>query len=138
MTASDTRKVFLDLPVKDLTRARSFYDSIGFTNNPQFTDDSAACMVLAESLYVMLLTRERFAGFASRPVADPLAATGALYALSCDSKEAVRALCETAFAAGGRKYREPDDHGFMYAWGFEDPDGHTWEPFWMNPSHVQG
>ncbi|MEN9798654.1 MAG: hypothetical protein RL653_2350 [Pseudomonadota bacterium] len=124
MSAMDSRKIFLNLPVKDLPRARMFYESIGFTNNPQFTDDSAACRVLSESVYVMLLTRERFAGFAPRPVADPLSATGALYALGCESREAVKALCETAFAAGGRKYKEPGDH--------------AWEPMWMNPSHVQG
>ena len=138
MPVVDSRKVFINLPVTDLPRAKSFYEAVGFKNNPQFTDDTAACMVLSESIYVMLLVRGRFAGFAPRPVADPLAVTGAIYALDCASRDAVKALCETAFAAGGRKYKEPEDHGFMFGWGFEDPDGHTWEPFWMDPSHVQG
>jgi predicted lactoylglutathione lyase len=131
-------KLFVNLPVKDVAKAKSFYTALGFTLNPQFSDDTTGCVVLSPDLYVMLLSEPKFQGFSPRPLPDPRATTGMLLALSCDSRDQVQALCEAAFAAGGRKYKEAQDHGFMYAWGFEDPDGHVWEPVWMDPAHVQG
>jgi predicted lactoylglutathione lyase len=133
-----SRKLFVNLPVRDVVHAKSFYTSLGFTLNPKFSDEQTGCIVISPDIYAMLLSEPRFRDFSPRPLPDARATTGVLLALSCDSRDAVRQLCEAAFAAGGRKYKEPQDHGFMFAWGFEDPDGHVWEPFWMDPAHVQG
>lgn len=127
-----TQMVFINLPVAGLPAAKDFYEAIGFTNNPQFTDENAACMVLSETIFVMLLTHEKFAQFTPRPIADPRAATGALYAISRDGREGVDAITDAAIAHGGREHRERQDLGFMYGRAFEDPDGHVWEPFFMD------
>ena len=132
------RKIFVNLPVQDVARAKAFYVALGFRLNPQFSDDETGCIVISEEIFVMLLSEARFRGFAPRPPTSPHASTGTLLALSCESRDEVRQLCETAFAAGGRRFKEPQDHGFMFAWGFEDPDGHVWEPMWMDPAHVEG
>lgn len=129
--------VFINLPVAQLTRSVEFFTALGYRFNPQFTDQSSTCMVISDHIYVMLLERERFRSFIDREVADTHASVGALIALNFDSREAVTELCERAFAAGGRRFKEPDDHGFMFAWGFEDPDGNVFEAFWMDPAHVQ-
>ncbi len=131
-------KMFVNLPVRDVARSIAFYEALGFRVNPQFTNAHAACLVLSEDHYVMVLDPETYQGFTPKAIADTRATSAALIAITRESPDAVRALCETAFAHGGTRYKEPQDHGFMYAWGFEDPDGHTWEPFWMNPAHVQG
>lgn len=129
--------IFVNLSVADLPRSRAFFEALGFSFNPQFTNDQAACMVVSPHIYAMLLVPSHFAGFTPKPIADAHACTEALVALSCDSREEVDRLCGAAFAAGGRRYKEPQDLGFMYGWGFEDPDGHLWELFWMDPAHVQ-
>lgn len=124
-------KIFVNLPVEDLKRSVEFFTALGFSFNPQFTDETATCMIVSEENFVMLLTREKFAGFTPKPIADAHATTEVLVALSMDNREAVDAMVAKAVAAGGTTYNEPQDHGFMYAHGFQDPDGHIWELFFM-------
>jgi uncharacterized protein len=109
----------------------------GFTFNPQFTDDTAACMVISEHNYAMLLTHEKFKQFASKPIPDAHKMTGVLIAIALDSKEAVDAIVMKAVKAGGKEPRPKQDYGFMVQRTFEDLDGHTWEPFFMDPAHVR-
>lgn len=130
-------KIFVNLPVKDLEASMKFYEAIGFVNNKQFTDETAAAMVLTDHIYVMLLTHEKFASFAPAPVADARTSTAALYAVSCESRDYVDDIVKKAISAGGSTHAQPQDHGFMYQHSFRDPDGHTWEPFYMDPSFVQ-
>jgi predicted lactoylglutathione lyase len=127
-----SRLIFVNLPVADLGAARAFYEAIGFTNNPTFTDDTAACMVLSETIHVMLLTHDKFRQFAPKRIADARETSEVLLCISADSREAVNAMTDQALAAGGREPRERQDYGFMYGRSFEDPDGHIWEPMWMD------
>ena len=127
-----SKLIFLNLPVADLAAARAFYEAIGFTNNPQFTDETAACMVLTEIIHVMLLTHDKFAQFTPKKIADAHSASEVLICISADSREGVDEITEKALAAGGREPREKQDYGFMYGRSFEDPDGHIWEPMWMD------
>jgi predicted lactoylglutathione lyase len=115
----------------------AFYEAIGFTNNPQFTDETAACMVLTDSIYVMLLTHAKFAQFTTREIADSRRSAQMLIALSADGREGVDTITEAALAAGGREHREKQDMGFMYSRSFEDPDGHIWEPFHMDMAAME-
>lgn len=127
-------QIYVNLPVKDLERAKAFFISIGFSFNPQFTNDQGACMVIADDIYVMLLVESFFQTFTKKPVADASKVTEVLVCLSRDSREAVDELVAKAVAAGGTVPREPQDHGFMYGHAFEDPDGHIWELVYMEPS----
>jgi uncharacterized protein len=129
-------KLFVNIPVADLQRSINFFESLGFAFNTQFTDASATCMLVGEDAYFMLLDRAKFASFSKRPASDPQRETGALYALSVDSRAAVDEMVKKAIAAGGSPALEPQDHGFMYGWSFYDPDGHHWEVFWMDPAAV--
>ena len=131
------RKLFVNIPVADLQRSIDFFTKLGFTFNPQFTDETATCMLVGEDAYFMLLTREKFASFARRPVGDAAKDTTAIFALSADSRAEVDDLVKRALAAGGSPCAEPVDHGFMYGASFYDPDGHSWEVFWMDPSTIQ-
>jgi predicted lactoylglutathione lyase len=127
----------VNLPVKDLNRSVAFFKKLGYTFNPQFTNENGTCMVVGETIYVMLLVESFFKTFTPKAVADARSSTEALVALSAGSRDAVNRIVETALAAGARRYAEPKDHGFMYQWGFEDLDGHIWEYFWMDPAHVE-
>ena len=127
-----SKLIFVNLPVADLTKAKAFYESIGATNNPQFTDETAACMVLSETIHVMLLTHAKFSQFTPKRIADAHQTSEVLICISADSREEVDAITEKAIAAGGREPRDPQDYGFMYGRSFEDPDGHIWEPMWMD------
>lgn len=130
-----SKMVFINLPVIDLARATRFYQAIGCTRNPQFSDDNAACMVWSDTINFMLLTRDFFASFAPGPVADASQAVGVLIALSQDSREAVDDVTRAAGEAGGKAdVRAPQDMGFMYQRSFTDPDGHVFEPAWMDMS----
>ncbi|MCV2490155.1 VOC family protein [Geodermatophilus sp. YIM 151500] len=131
------RMIFVNLPVTDLERAKAFYAGLGFGFNEQFSDEKTASVVIDENIVVMLLTRERFADFVRGEVGDPSRATSVLNALSCSSREEVDDLLSRAVAHGGKPYRDTQDHGFMYAASFTDPDGNVWEPMWMDPSAVQ-
>jgi predicted lactoylglutathione lyase len=125
------KQIFINLPVADLKRSMEFFTHLGFTFNPQFTDDKAACMVIHDNIFTMLLVREYFAGFTHKPVADAFQGTEVLIGLDAESREAVDELVAKAVAAGGKAPNPAHDHGFMYQHGFEDLDGHVWEVFWM-------
>lgn len=127
------RMIFVNLPVKDLAAATRFYEAIGCEKNERFSDDRAASMVWSDTISFQLLTHDFFATFTPKAVADARAASEVLTALSLDSREEVDAITEAAAAAGGRAdIREPQDMGFMYGRAFEDPDGHIFEPTWMD------
>jgi len=131
------RKIFVNLAVRNLDQSVAFYRQLGFSFNPQFTDETATCMIIADDIFAMLLTHEKFAMFTSKPIADAKVTTEVLTALALDSREEVDAMTAAAIAAGGREPRAAQDHGFMYSRAFEDPDGHIWEPFWMDPAAVK-
>lgn len=124
-------QIFVNLPVADLKASIAFFTRLGFSFNPQFTDETATCMIVADTIFVMLLTHEKFASFTPKPISDARTATEVLIALSRDSREAVDAMVREAVAAGGSIYNDPQDHGFMYGHGFQDLDRHIWELFHM-------
>ena len=133
-----TQMIFVNLPVEDLTKSRAFYEAIGFTNNPMFTDKTAACMVLSDAIYVMLLTHPKWKTFTDKAIPDARKSAQLMLAISRDSREAVDAITEAAARAGGRPDCNPkQDYGFMYGRSFEDPDGHIWEPSWMDLEAAQ-
>lgn len=127
-------QIFVNLPVKDLQRSIGFFTALGFTFNPQFTDETATCMIVAQDIYVMLLTEPKFQSFTPKPVADATKVTEVLTCLSRDSRAAVDDMVSKAVAAGGKTYREPEDHGFMYGHSFQDLDGHLWELVYLDMS----
>ena len=126
-------EIFVNLPTTDLERAKAFFSGLGWRINPLFTDENAACVVIDEHVYLMILTREFFATFTDKPIVDPGAALQVETALSYDSREAVDAVIEKAVASGGREHRKAQDYGFMYSRDFEDPDGNLFSALWMDP-----
>jgi predicted lactoylglutathione lyase len=130
-------KIFVNLPVKQLDNAMAFYSAIGFTNNPQFTDETAACMIVSEDIYVMLLTHPKFKQFTPKEISDATKTSEVLNCLSCESRADVDGMVWKAVAAGGSTFSDPQDHGFMYHHSFQDPDGHIWEVMWMDPAALQ-
>lgn len=129
--------IFVNLPVQDLERSKAFYTSLGFGVNPQFTDQNAACIVISEHIYVMLLVQPFFATFIDKPIANARETVQVLLALSRESRAAVDDIMSLALANGGTASGPEMDHGFMYSRSFRDPDGHIWEPMWMDPAHVE-
>ena len=128
--------IFVNLPVTDLTKSVAFYEALGFTSNPQFSDETAASVVWSEAIHVMLLTHDKWKGFTDRPIPDRGSSEVSL-ALSLDSKDDVDAMIEAAAAHGGTADVNPvQDHGFMYGRDLLDPDGHVWGPFWMDPAAI--
>ncbi|UAK25723.1 VOC family protein [Sphingomonas nostoxanthinifaciens] len=133
-----SRMIFVNLPVADLAKARIFYEAIGFTNNPRFSDDTSACMVLTEVINVMLMTHAKWQTFTSRPI-PPSTSSEVLLAVSCSSRDEVDAMNEAAAAHGGTADINPkQDHGFMYNRNLADPDGHVWEAMWMDMAAAPG
>ncbi|HEY0840045.1 MAG TPA: VOC family protein [Vulgatibacter sp.] len=132
-----SRKMFVNLPVRDLKRSKEFFTRLGFEFNPQFTDDTAACMVISEEAFAMLITEKRFHDFTKRKIGDTSTHTEVIVAVSADSRQEVESIFERAVAAGGSEAMEPVDYGFMYYRSFYDLDGHHWEVIWMDPSAVQ-
>lgn len=130
-------KIFVNLPVKDLDKSMAFYKKLGYTFNAQFTDATAACMVISEDIYTMLLTHAKFKEFTPKEIADSTKSTEVLVALSCDRREQVDDLVRKAVAAGGKTYNDPKDYGFMYSHAYQDLDGHIWELVYMDPGHVR-
>lgn len=130
------KQIFINLAVKDLQKSMDFYLALGFTNNPQFSDDTAKCMVWSENIFVMLLSHEKFSSFATKPIADTKSALAALFSLSLDSLEEVNALMTNGLNAGGIEPTEMKDYGFMQQRTIEDFDGHTWEIFFMDMSKM--
>jgi uncharacterized protein len=127
-----SKMIFVNLPVADLDAAKAFYEAIGAVNNPQFTDETAACMVFSDTIHVMLLTHDKYAQFTDKTIADAHKTSQVLIAISADSRAGVDEIAGKALAAGGREPREAQDYGFMYSRTFEDLDGHTWEPMYMD------
>jgi len=126
--------IFVNLPVRDLDAAKAFYAALGFTNNPQFTDETAACMVLSDTIFVMLLTHAKWQTFTTRPIPST-DSSEVMLALSCDSRDEVNRLADLAGAKGGTADVNPvQDHGFMFSRAYTDLDGHIWEAFWMDPA----
>jgi len=128
------KQIFINLAVKELKKSMDFYAALGFTNNPQFSDDSGKCMVWSDNIFLMLLTHEKFATFATKPIADTKSAVAGLFSLSLDTVEAVNETVENGLNAGGKEPNEPRDYGFMHQRTIEDFDGHTWEIFYMDVS----
>lgn len=129
-------QIFVNLPVADLDRSVKFFKQVGYSFNAQFTDETATCMVISDDIYAMLLTKPKFKSFIPGEISDATKQTEVLVSLSCDSRHAVDDVIAKAVAAGGKTFRDPDDHGFMYGHGFQDLDGHIWEYFWMDPSAI--
>ena len=130
------KQIFVNLPVKDLKKSIAFFTKLGYTFNPQFTDETATCMIVSEDIFVMLLTHEKFKSFTPKNICDATKSTEVLVCLSCDSRASVDELVSKAVAAGGTTYSEPQDHGFMYGHGYQDLDGHIWELIYMEPGAV--
>ena len=124
--------IFVNLPVADLPAAKAFYEAIGATNNPQFTDETAACMVFSDTIHVMLLTHDKFAQFTSKRIADAHATSEVLICISADSREASTRSPARRSPPAAASRADAQDHGFMYGRSFEDLDGHIWEPMWMD------
>lgn len=127
------KQIFVNLPVSDLSRSMRFFERLGFSSNARFTDDNAACMIISDDIYAMLITRAYFSTFTSRPIADTMAATGVILALSVPARADVDSTFDRAIAEGGTPNGEAIDYGWMYTRSFYDPDGHLWETLWMNP-----
>jgi predicted lactoylglutathione lyase len=128
------KQIFVNLAVDKLERSKAFFSALGFNFDPQFTNDQAACLILGENLYAMLLVKDLFKSFTRKSLCDPKESTEALVGLSCESRGEVDALVAKALAAGGVAPRAPQDYGFMYGHGFEDIDGHIWELIYMDPN----
>jgi uncharacterized protein len=128
-----TTQIYVNLPVKDLKRSNSFFESLGFQLNPKFSNDQASCVILGENIFAMLLVESFFKTFTNKSICDATKSTEVLVCLSCESRARVDELVQKAIAAGGLTPRSPQDRGFMYGHGFEDLDGHIWELIYMEP-----
>ncbi|MFC9631730.1 VOC family protein [Streptomyces mirabilis] len=129
--------IFVNLAVNDVDTSKKFFTELGYTINPQFTTDDCACVVISDTIIAMLLSKQRYADFTKKEIADATKTSEVLLCLSAESREKVDELCDKALAAGGSGTRGAQDHGFMYGRTFDDLDGHTWEVMWMDPAAVQ-
>jgi uncharacterized protein len=129
-------QIFVNLPVKDLNQSIEFFTQLGFTFNPQFTDENATCMIIGENIFAMLLVEQYFKTFTPKEICDTSKSAEVLVALSFESRAKVDEIVAQAIAAGGTTYKESQDHGFMYQHGFQDLDGHIWEIFFMEPTVI--
>jgi predicted lactoylglutathione lyase len=127
--------IFVNLPIENLKRSVDFFTGLGFTFNPQFTGEDSTCMIVTDSIYVMLVEKPKFRSFIDKEIA-PRDTAEAIFSFACASRNEVNELAEKAFALGARRVNDPQDMGFMYSWAFEDLDGHLWDLFWMDPAHV--
>lgn len=130
-------KIFVNLPVKNLDKSKRFFTKLGYKFNSQFTDEKAACLVISEDIYAMLVTEEFFQTFINRKITDTTKTNEVLIALSAESREEVDEIAEKAVKAGGKIHREPEDHEWMYGQSFEDIDGHIWEIIYMDESNIE-
>jgi predicted lactoylglutathione lyase len=130
--------IFVNLAVNDLDASKKFFTELGYSINPQFSDETAASVVISDTIVAMLLTKQKYAGFTKKEIVDATKSSEVLLGLSAESREKVDELVEKAVAAGGSVTGETQDHGFMYGRAFDDLDGHTWEVIWMDPAAVQG
>jgi predicted lactoylglutathione lyase len=129
-------KIFVNLPVKNLSQSVEFFTKLGFSFDAQFTDETATCMIVSDDIFVMLLTHDKFKTFTPKAICDATKSTEVLVCLSSESREKVDDMVRKAVAAGGTTYNDPQDHGFMYGHGFQDVDGHIWELTHMEPSAI--
>jgi uncharacterized protein len=129
--------IFVNLPVKDLNKTVEFFTKLGFTFNPQFTDENATCMIVGKDIFVMLLVEKFFKTFTKKEISDTTKNTEAIVALSAQSREEVDQMMEKVVNAGGKEARDPQDHGWMYGRSFEDINGHLWEIFYMDESAMK-
>ena len=129
-------KIFVNLPVKDLNRSVAFFTRLGYKFNPQFTDETATCMIVSDDIFVMLLTEAKFKEFTPKAICDATKNTEVLVCLSCENRDAVNDMVKKAVAAGGTTYADAKDYGFMYQHGYQDLDGHMWELVYMDPKAV--
>jgi len=136
MATNGSRKLFVNVGVKDLKRSMDFFNALGFKFNPKFTDQKAACMIVSEEAFFMLLTEPFLKTFTKKDLCETSSRNESLFAVSCASRAEVDELVKKAIAAGGTHAMPPVDHGFMYGWSFYDLDGHRWEPMWMDPAAV--
>jgi predicted lactoylglutathione lyase len=130
-------QIFVNLPVRDLSKSVAFFTRLGFRFNAQFTDDTATCMIVSDDIFVMLLTHAKFKSFTPKEICDTTKSTEVLVCLTAESRDKVNEMVRNAVAAGGATYSAPQDHGFMYGHGFQDLDGHTWELIFMEPSAIK-
>ncbi|QNE77497.1 glyoxalase [Streptomyces finlayi] len=130
--------IFVNLPVKDLETTKDFFGKLGYGFDPQFSDDTTACLVISDTIFAMLITEPKFKEFTRKEIADSAKSTEVILCLSAESREKVDELVDTALASGGFPANEPMDHGFMYVRSFQDPDHHLWEIMWMDPAAVEG
>jgi predicted lactoylglutathione lyase len=130
-------KIFVNLPVKNLPKSIEFFTKLGYKFNPQFTDETATCMIVSDDIYVMLLTEAKFKQFTPKEICDASKSTEVLVCLSCETRDAVDEMVRKAVAAGGITYAEPKDYGFMYQHSYQDLDSHMWELVYMDPAAVQ-
>ena len=137
MANNRSRKLFVNLAVRDLKKSMEFFSKLGFEFNPKFTDDKAACMIISAEAYVMLLGEPFFRTFTTRELCDTSRQTEGLFGLSCGSRAQVDEMVKKAISAGGKRAADPQDHGFMYGCSFYDLDGHHWEVLWMDPKVAQ-
>ncbi|MEK4053738.1 VOC family protein [Paenibacillus sp. FSL F4-0087] len=128
------KQIFVNLPVKDLKRSVDFFTKVGFEFNANFTDESATCMIIGDNIYAMLLVEDRFQSFISKKISNAADTAEVIVALSVESREQVDLIVQAALDAGGKPYNDPQDHGFMYGWSFQDPDDHLWEVSYMDLS----
>jgi len=133
---AQSNQIFVNLPVKDLNKSMEFYKQIGYEFNPQFTDENAACMIIGENIFAMLLVQPFFQSFTKKELPDAHETTGVIVALSAESREQVNEIVDKAIEAGGKEPSEPHDQGFMYYRSYQDPDGHYWEIIHMDPTAV--
>ncbi|MEU3215907.1 VOC family protein [Streptomyces sp. NPDC006971] len=131
-----SQMIFVNLPVKNLEAAKAFFGELGYSCNPQFSDENAACLVISDTIFAMLLTESRFKDFTRKEIADTSRTTEVILALSAESREKVDEMADTALASGGSPAGETMDFGHMYGRSFQDPDGHIWEVIWMDPAAV--
>lgn len=128
------KQIFVNLPVKDLKRSIAFFTKVGFTFNPQFTDENATSMIIGENIFAMLLVEDYFRTFTNKPIADAKSTTEVINAFSMNSRQEVDDIIAKAIDAGGKQYKDNQDYGWMYGRNFEDLDGHQWEFFYMDES----
>lgn len=134
MVTVRAKQIFVNLPVKDLKRSVDFFTKVGFEFNVNFTDESATCMIIGDNIYAMLLVEDRFQSFISKKISNAADTAEVIVALSVDSREQVDLIVQAALDAGAKPYNDPQDHGFMYGWSFQDPDDHLWEVSYMDLS----
>lgn len=129
-----SKQIFVNLSVKDVKKSTHFFQELGFELNPQFSDESTSCLIIGENIFAMIMSEERFKGFTNKEIVDTFTSAEAIFALSAERREQVDEMVNKAVSLGGKPFNEPQDHGFMYIWGFQDLDGHLWEVAYMDAS----